>query len=155
MSRISHPQNRDKKDTSLSDADLNLNWQVKRGHYINGEVLFKVYLINGQRYYYEQFCPDGKLQHRMHYQDNLFHRLDNPAHESFYSNGMLCFRKYYLNNKLHRLNGPAIEHFDISGKRTTAEYWLNDKKLTKTEHQRQTALLKLAAQSISKGDMLL
>jgi hypothetical protein len=85
----------------------------------------------------------------------LRHRTDGPAVELFYPNGTLEKATWYQDGWCHRLDGLAHEHFGKSGKRTAAEYWLNSKQLTKMEHQRHVAMLKLAHQTANTKEVLL
>jgi hypothetical protein len=104
---------------------------------------------------YKFFYKNGTLAAEEWYQNGSLHRLGGPAMRVFSFSGDIVKYVYFVNNNRHRIDGPAIEHFDLFGRCVDAEYWLNDKKITKSEHQRQAAILKLTTQVASTGGVSL
>jgi antitoxin component YwqK of YwqJK toxin-antitoxin module len=120
---------------------------------------------------YESFYNNGKLKSREWMAYGQPHRLDGPAGEWFYENGIAESHEWCQNGFLHRENAPAIEWFDTDGKLTHCEwfcngkrhridgparesfvdigtesesvYWIDDIQISKEEHRRRVALLKL------------
>jgi len=95
----------------------------------------------------EHYHPDGTVEIRRHYYNNMLHREDGPAYERFYKDGAISARGWCIHNKFHREDGPAIEYFFLNGSCAKAHYYLNDKPLSELEYMRQVALLKLAKKS--------
>jgi hypothetical protein len=118
----------------------------------------------------ESFYEDGTLSCQKWFIHGLLHRDDKPAVYWFWKqkirqftpsptvhepgNDSVCplsdrapiieSHEWYNRGKRHREDGPAKEYFTPSGRCSSASYYLDDEKITRKEHLRRIALLKLS-----------
>lgn len=136
------------------------NLKIEETYHRNGNIKSRQYMSNNQLHRldgpaHEGFHEDGSVHYRAWYVEGKKHRIDGPAYESFL-NGQIDFCFWYFNDTPHRLDGPAAEYFASgTGKRFFSAYVLHGKRLSKSEHQQQVALLKLTAQTVDAGGVSL
>jgi hypothetical protein len=138
-------------DGPAEEFFLKKNIIVRRRWYING----KLHRLDGPAV--ECFFEEGNGIVECHewYQDGLLHRLGGPAVEWFDVDGELTSCEWFCNNKLHRLDGPAHESFYGIDGETLSWYWIDGIHMSKKEHRRRVALLKLHTKITADNDAVL
>ncbi len=138
------------------------NGPAYESFYNNGKLKSREWMAYGQPHRLdgpavECFFEEGNGIVECHewYQDGLLHRLGGPAVEWFDVDGELTSCEWFCNNKLHRLDGPAHESFYGIDGETLSWYWIDGIHMSKKEHRRRVALLKLHTKITADNDAVL